>query len=115
MDLLLSYARSLFAQVVCCTICGRHHELEQRLCRWLLLSFDRSGGDCLQVTHEQIAASLGVRREGVTQAAGRLHDAGLIHKRRGSLALIDRAALESRSCECYSVMKRERDRSMATA
>jgi Mn-dependent DtxR family transcriptional regulator len=91
-------------------VCNRHHSLDQQLCRWLLLSMDRLRSNELVVTQELIANLLGVRREGVTEAAGRLHAAGLITYRRGHITVLDRTGLERRSCECYAVVKREYDR-----
>ena len=91
-------------------VCNRHHSVDQQLCRWLLLSLDRLRGDELVMTQELIANMLGVRREGVTEAAGRLQTAGLINYSRGHITVLDRAGLEARSCECYAVVKRESDR-----
>ena len=91
-------------------VCNRHHSLDQQLCRWLLLSLDRLTGKELVMTQELIANMLGVRREGVTEAAGKLQDAGLIRYRRGTITVLDRAGLEARSCECYQVVRTEFDR-----
>ena len=91
-------------------VCNRHHALEQQLCRWLLLSLDRLPSNELTMTQELIANMLGVRREGVTEAAGHLQTAGLIHYSRGKITVLDRARLEKRVCECYAVVKRESDR-----
>jgi hypothetical protein len=91
-------------------VCNRHHSLEQQLCRWLLLSLDRSPGNELSMTQELIASMLGVRRESITEAAGRLQKAGLIHYSRGHIAVLDRPRLETEACECYAVVKREYDR-----
>jgi len=91
-------------------VCNRHHALDKQLCRWLLLSIDRLQGDELKMTQELIANMLGVRREGVTEAAGKLQEAGLIKYRRGRITVLDRARLEKRVCECYAVVKREYDR-----
>jgi CRP-like cAMP-binding protein len=91
-------------------VCNRHHSIDQQLCRWLLLRLDRLSSDELVMTQELIANMLGVRREGVTEAAGKLQDAGLIRYRRGKIAVLDRPALEARSCECYQVVKTELDR-----
>jgi Mn-dependent DtxR family transcriptional regulator len=91
-------------------VCNRHHTLEQQLCRWLLLSLDRLSSNEIHMTQELIANMLGVRREGVTEAAGRLQDAGLIRLRRGTITVLDRTGLEHRVCECYAVVKRETDR-----
>ena len=91
-------------------VCIRHHELEQHLCRWLLLNLDRLPDSDLVMTHELIATNLGVRREGVTEAALRLQQAGVIRYRRSHIKVLDRPALEARCCECYAVVKREYDR-----
>jgi CRP-like cAMP-binding protein len=91
-------------------VCNRHHSVEQQLCRWLLLSLDRLPSNELTMTQELIANMLGVRREGVTQAAGELQEAGLIHYSRGHITVLDRPKLEKRVCECYAVVKRESDR-----
>ncbi len=91
-------------------VCNRHHSLDQQLCRWLLLSLDRLDGDELVMTQELIANMLGVRREGVTEAALRLQAAGLIRYARGRISVLDRPVLVARSCECYGVVKREYDR-----
>jgi len=91
-------------------VCNRHHSLDQQLCRWLLLSLDRLSGYELIMTQELIANMLGVRREGVTEAAGQLHKAGLIRYQRGHITILDRAGLERRTCECYAVVKKEYDR-----
>src|SRR6185503_20264118 len=90
--------------------CNRHHSVEQQLCRWLLLSLDRLPSNELTMTQELIANMLGVRREGVTEAAGKLQAAGLIHYSRGKIIVLDRPKLEARVCECYGVVKRESDR-----
>jgi CRP-like cAMP-binding protein len=110
MNLLLRYTQALITQMAQTAVCNRHHSLDQQLCRWLLLSLDRLRSNELVVTQELIANLLGVRREGVTEAAGRLHAAGLITYRRGHITVLDRAQLEGRSCECYAVVKREYDR-----
>jgi len=91
-------------------VCNRHHSVEQQLCRWLLLSLDRLSSNELNMTQELIANMLGVRREGVTEAAGQLQTAGLIQYHRGRIKVLDRPKLEQRVCECYSVVKRESDR-----
>ena len=91
-------------------VCNRHHTLDQQLCRWLLLSLDRVSGNELLMTQELIANNLGVRREGVTEAAGKLQTAGLIKYRRGRIIVTDRTDLEARACECYAVVKKEADR-----
>ncbi|HWT55383.1 MAG TPA: Crp/Fnr family transcriptional regulator [Rhodocyclaceae bacterium] len=105
--LLLRYTQALLTQMAQTAVCNRHHSLDQQLCRWLLLSFDRLPGTELIMTQELIANMLGVRREGVTEAAGNLQRAGLIEYRRGHIKLIDRRGLEDRVCECYDVVKRE--------
>jgi CRP-like cAMP-binding protein len=91
-------------------VCNRHHSVEQQLCRWLLLSLDRLPSNELTMTQELIANMLGVRREGVTEAAGNLQKAGLLHYSRGHITVLDRPKLEKRVCECYAVVKREFDR-----
>jgi CRP-like cAMP-binding protein len=91
-------------------VCNRHHSVDQQLCRWLLLSLDRLSSNELAMTQELIANMLGVRREGVTEAAGKLQDAGLIQYRRGRITVVDRIGLEARSCECYRVVRKECDR-----
>jgi Mn-dependent DtxR family transcriptional regulator len=91
-------------------VCNRHHSLDQQLCRWLLLSLDRLQSNKLVMTQELIANMLGVRREGVTEAAGQLHKAGLIEYQRGHITVLDRAGLEQRTCECYGVVRKEYDR-----
>jgi CRP-like cAMP-binding protein len=110
MNLLLRYTQALITQMAQTAVCNRHHSLDQQLCRWLLLSMDRLRSNELVLTQELIANLLGVRREGVTEAAGRLHAAGLIAYRRGHMTVLDRAQLERRSCECYAVVTREYDR-----
>jgi CRP-like cAMP-binding protein len=108
--LLLRYTQALITQMAQTAVCNRHHALEQQLCRWLLLSLDRLPGNELRMTQELIANMLGVRREGVTEAAGHLQEAGLIRYQRGQIAVLDRPGLEQRVCECYAVVKRECDR-----
>ena len=108
--LALRYTQALITQMAQTAVCNRHHELEQQLCRWLLLSLDRLPSNTLDMTQELIANMLGVRREGVTEAAGKLQDAGLIKYVRGHITVLDRAELEARVCECYAVVKREMDR-----
>jgi len=108
--LLLRYTQALITQMTQTAVCNRHHSLEQQLCRWLLLSLDRLAGNELRMTQELIANMLGVRREGVTEAAGRLQDDGLITYSRGHITVLDRPGLEKRSCECYAVVKKEYDR-----
>ncbi len=110
MHLMLRYTQALITQMAQTAVCNRHHSLDQQLCRWLLLSLDRLEGNELVMTQELIANMLGVRREGVTAAAGKLQDAGLIHYARGRITVTDRDALARRSCECYAVVKREYDR-----
>jgi CRP-like cAMP-binding protein len=110
LHLLLRYTQALITQMSQTAVCNRHHSVDQQLCRWLLLSLDRLQSNQLVMTQELIANMLGVRREGVTEAAGHLHRAGLIDYRRGRITVLDREALERRSCECYAVVKREYDR-----
>ena len=93
-------------------VCNRHHALEQQLCRWLLLSLDRLPSNELHMTQELIANMLGVRREGVTEAAGKLQGLGIIDYQRGNITVLDRPKLEARCCECYAVVKKETDRLM---
>lgn len=107
---LLRYTQALITQMAQTAVCNRHHALEQQLCRWLLLSLDRLASNDLVMTRELIANMLGVRREGVTAAAGHLQPEGLIHYSRGRITVLERAKLEARVCECYSVVKREYDR-----
>jgi CRP-like cAMP-binding protein len=108
--LLLRYTQALITQMAQTAVCNRHHSVEQQLCRWLLLSLDRLQGSELRMTQELIANMLGVRREGVTEAAGKLQEAGLIHYSRGHITVLDRPKLETQVCECYAVVKREVDR-----
>src|SRR5476649_100778 len=108
--LALRYTQALITQMAQTAVCNRHHALEQQLCRWLLLSIDRLAGNELFMTQELIANMLGVRREGVTEAAGKLQAAGLIHYSRGKITVLDRPKLEQRVCECYAVVKKEFDR-----
>jgi CRP-like cAMP-binding protein len=108
--LLLRYTQALITQMAQTAVCNRHHSVEQQLCRWLLLSLDRLSSHELTMTQELIANMLGVRREGVTEAAGKLHRAGLIDYSRGHIAVLDRPGLETRVCECYQVVKTEFDR-----
>jgi CRP-like cAMP-binding protein len=108
--LLLRYTQALITQMAQTAVCNRHHTVEQQLCRWLLLSLDRLSSNELHMTQELIANMLGVRREGVTEAAGRLQEAGLIRYQRGQIVVLDRPKLEQRVCECYAVVKRECDR-----
>ena len=110
MHLLLRYTQALITQMAQTAVCNRHHSLDQQLCRWLLLSLDRLQGDELVMTQDLIANMLGVRRESVTEAALKLQRVGLIRYARGHVTVLDRAALEVRTCECYAVVKREYDR-----
>lgn len=110
LHLLLRYTQALITQMSQTAVCNRHHSLDQQLCRWLLLSLDRLQGDNLVMTQELIANMLGVRREGVTEAAVQLQAAGLIRYARGRITVLDRSGLEKRSCECYDVVKKEYDR-----
>ena len=109
-QLLLRYTQALLTQMAQTAVCNRHHSVDQQLCRWLLLSLDRLPSNELTMTQELIANMLGVRREGVTEAAGNLQRAGLIHYSRGRITVIDRPGLEARVCECYQVVKKEFDR-----
>jgi len=110
MHLLLRYTQALITQMAQTAVCNRHHSVEQQLCRWLLLSLDRLSTDELRMTQELIANMLGVRREGVTEAAGNLQRAGLIRYSRGRITVLDRPRLEQEVCECYAVVKKEFDR-----
>ena len=110
MHLLLRYTLALITQMTQTAVCNRHHSVDQQLCRWLLLSLDRLDGNELRMTQELIANMLGVRREGVTEAALTLQRQGLIRYRRGHIEVLDRPALEKRTCECYAVVKREYER-----
>jgi CRP-like cAMP-binding protein len=110
LHLLLRYTQALITQMAQTAVCNRHHSVDQQLCRWLLLSLDRLEGDELVMTQELIANMLGVRREGVTEAALKLQQAGLIRYARGHITVLDRAGLEKRTCECYAVVKKEYDR-----
>ena len=113
MHLLLRYTQALITQMTQMTqtaACNRHHTLDQQLCRWLLLSLDRLPGNDIKMTQELIANMLGVRREGVTQAALKLQKSGLIRYARGHIQVVDRPGLEQRTCECYAVVKREYER-----
>ncbi|MDO9480205.1 MAG: Crp/Fnr family transcriptional regulator [Hydrogenophaga sp.] len=110
MHLMLRYTQALITQMSQTAVCNRHHSLDQQLCRWLLLSLDRLPGDNLVMTQELIANMLGVRREGVTEAALSLQKAGLIRYARGHIKVLDRPGLEQRTCECYQVVKSEYDR-----
>ncbi|OSZ76597.1 Crp/Fnr family transcriptional regulator [Hydrogenophaga sp. IBVHS1] len=110
MHLMLRYTLALITQMSQTAVCNRHHSLDKQLCRWLLLSLDRLQGNELVMTQELIANMLGVRREGVTEAAAGLQRAGLIRYSRGRITVLDRPGLEKRTCECYAVVKRESDR-----
>ena len=109
-NLLLRYTQALITQMSQTAVCNRHHTIDQQLCRWLLLSLDRLPDNRLTMTQELIANMLGVRREGVTEAARKLQKAGVIECHRGQITVLDRPALEQRCCECYEVVKRETDR-----
>lgn len=113
--LLLRYTQALLTQMAQTAVCNRYHSLDQQLCRWLLLRLDRLQSDDLLITQEMIANMLGVRREGVTEAAGNLQRAGLIESSRGHIRVLDRHGLEARSCECYAVVKKESDRLLPDA
>ena len=108
--LALRYTQALITQMAQTAVCNRHHSVEQQLCRWLLLSLDRLPSNELTMTQELIANMLGVRREGVTEAAGHLQKDGLIRYSRGRITVLDRPKLEARVCECYAVVKKEYDR-----
>ena len=108
--LLLRYTQALITQMTQTAACNRHHSVEQQLCRWLLSTLDRATSHELVMTQELVASMLGVRREGITEAAGKLQDAGFIRYRRGHIAVLDRSGLETRACECYAVVKKELDR-----
>jgi CRP-like cAMP-binding protein len=108
--LMLRYTQALITQMSQTAVCNRHHSVEQQLCRWLLLSLDRLPTNVLTMTQELIANMLGVRREGVTEAARKLQASGLINYSRGRITVLDRVALEARVCECYEVVRREYDR-----
>lgn len=107
---LLRYTQALITQMSQTAVCNRHHSVEQQLCRWLLSTLDRVPAREFVVTQEQIAGTLGVRRESVTEAAGRLQNAGVIRYRRGHIAVLERSGLATRACECYSVVAQETDR-----
>jgi CRP-like cAMP-binding protein len=114
-SLLLRYTQALITQMAQTAACNRHHSVEQQLCRWLLLTLDRMPSRELVMTQELVASMLGVRRESVTEAAGRLQQAGYIRYRRGHIGVLDRAGLEGRACECYAVVKKEIDRLLPDA
>ncbi|MDO8939772.1 MAG: Crp/Fnr family transcriptional regulator [Methylicorpusculum sp.] len=109
-NLLLRYIQALMTQISQTAVCNRHHSVEQQLCRWLLLTLDRLPSNELTITQELIAGMLGVRREGITEAAGNLQRSGFISYRRGHITVIDRLGLESNACECYGVVKKESHR-----
>lgn len=113
--LLLRYTQALMVQIGQVAVCNRHHPLEQQLCRWILACLDRMSSNQLDMTQELIAEKLGVRRESVTQAAGKLQEAGLIQYSRGHITALDRPGLEARVCECYAVVRREYDRLLGAA
>ena len=108
--ILLRYTQTLIAQMAQTAVCNRHHSIDQQLCRWLLLSIDRLKGNKLTMTQELIANMLGVRREGVTEAAGKLQQSGVINYKRGHIEVLDREKLEDLCCECYAVVKHEAER-----
>jgi CRP-like cAMP-binding protein len=114
-QLLLRFTQALITQMTQTAVCNRHHAVDQQLCRWLLLMLDRLPSNQLNMTQELIANMLGVRREGVTEAAGKLQAEGLIEYSRGRIRVLDRRRLESRVCECYAVVKREYDRLLGRA
>jgi CRP-like cAMP-binding protein len=113
--MLLKYTQALITQISQTAVCNLHHSLDQQLCRWLLLSLDRLPDNQLQMTQELIANMLGVRRQGVTESAGKLEHEGLISYKRGLITVLDRPGLEKRACECYSVVKREAERLLPKA
>ncbi len=110
LHLVLRYTQALLTQMAQTAVCNRHHTIDQQLCRWLLLSLDRLSGDQLSMTQELISNMLGVRREGVTDAAGKLQKLGIIEYSRGHITVLDRVKLEQLCCECYAVVKAETDR-----
>jgi CRP-like cAMP-binding protein len=111
-ELILRYTQALITQMAQTAVCNRHHSVEQQLCRWLLMSLDRLSSNRLNMTQELISNMLGVRREGVTEAAGKLQRLGVIHYQRGHITVLDRPKLQALCCECYSVVKKETDRLM---
>jgi CRP-like cAMP-binding protein len=113
-NLALRYTQALLTQMTQTAVCNRHHAVDQQLCRWLLMSIDRLGSNELIMTQELIANMLGVRREGVTEAAGNLQKAGLIRYSRGRITVLERTLLEARVCECYAVVKKEYERLLPT-
>ena len=114
-SLLLRYSQALITQMMQTAACNRHHSVEQQLCRWLLSTLDRMPANDLVMTQELLASMLGVRREGITEAAGRLQQAGVIRYRRGHITVLDRVGLESRACECYEVVRKELKRLLSDA
>jgi CRP-like cAMP-binding protein len=112
---LLRYTQALITQMAQTAVCNRHHSVDQQLCRWLLLSLDRLNSNKLSMTQELIADMLGVRREGVTEAAGKLQKLGVVRYARGKITVLDRPKLEQLCCECYAVVKKETDRLLAPA
>ena len=110
LHLLLRYTQALLTQMTQTAVCNRHHSIDQQLCRWLLTTLDRIPSGQLVMTQELVARTLGVRREGITEAAGKLQHAGLIRYRRGHIAVLQRSGLEKTACECYSVVRIEFDR-----
>jgi CRP-like cAMP-binding protein len=115
LHLLLRYTQALLTQMAQTAVCNRHHSVEQQLCRWLLLSLDRLSSNQLTMTQELIANMLGVRREGVTEGAGKLQSLGVIEYSRGQITVLDRPKLEEMCCECYAVVKKENDRLLPSA
>jgi CRP-like cAMP-binding protein len=113
-EMLLGYTHSLIAQMSQTAVCNRHHSIDQRLCRWLLMSLDRLSANEMTATQELIASILGVRRQGITEAVRRLEDAGLIRPSRGRIAMLNRPKMEARACECFGFMKRENERLLGT-
>jgi CRP-like cAMP-binding protein len=113
--LLLRYTQALITQMFQTAACNRHHSVEQQLCRWLLLTLDRLSSRELVMTQELVASMLGVRREGITEAAGKLQQAGFIRYRRGHISVLDRSGLEARACECYAVVRNELSRLLPDA
>lgn len=113
--LLLRYTQALITQICQTAVCNRHHTVEQQLCRWLLVTLDRVPSGELIMTQELVASMLGVRREGITEAAGKLQHAGYIRYRRGHISVLERSGLETRACECYAVVKKELARLLSDA
>jgi CRP-like cAMP-binding protein len=114
-QMLLRYTQALMTQMTQTAACYRHHSIEQQLCRWLLLTLDRLPSSELIMTHELVASMLGVRREGISEAAAKLQHAGFIRYRRGHITVLDRSGLETRVCECYAVVKKELSRLLPDA